>query len=81
MKKNSKQEPNKIFFNEKEYEFNNSDLSDEGQTQYARANQLAVELMQMERAAAEKRFIINNYIQFVVDEIEKEKDVDEDDKK
>ena len=81
MKKNSKPEPNKIRLNDKEYEFYNEDLSEEAQAQYARANQLALELMQMERASAEKRFVINNYIQFVVDEVDKEKDVDSDSKK
>lgn len=81
MKKNSKPEPNKIRLNDKEYEFYNEDLSEEALAQYSRANQLALELMQMERASAEKRFVINNYIQFVVDEVDKEKDVDSDSKK
>ena len=81
MKKNSKPEPNKIRLNDKEYEFYNEDLSEEAQAQYARANQLALELMQMERASAEKRFVINNYIQFVVNEIDNEKDVDDKKKK
>jgi len=81
MKKNSKPEPNKLRLNDKEYEFYNEDLSEEARAQYTRANQLAVELMQLERASAEKRFVINNYIQFVVNEIDNEKDVDDKKKK
>jgi len=81
MKKNSKPETNKIRLNDKEYEFYSKDLSEEAQAQYSRANQLALELMQLERASAEKRFVINNYIQFVVNEVDKEKDVDSDSKK
>jgi len=81
MKKNSKPEPNKLRLDDKEYEFYNEDLSEEAQAQYSRANQLALELMQMERASAEKRFVINNYIQFVVNEIDNEKDVDDKKKK
>ena len=72
MKKNSKPEPNKLRLDDKEYEFYTEDLSEEAQAQYSRANQLALELMQMERASAEKRFVINNYIQFVVNEIDNE---------
>ena len=81
MKKNSKPEPNKLRLDDKEYEFYNEDLSEEAQAQYSRANQLALELMQMERASAEKRFVINNYIQFAVNEIDNEKDVDDKKKK
>ena len=81
MKKNSKPEPNKLRLDDKEYEFYTEDLSEEAQAQYSRANQLALELMQMERASAEKRFVINNYIQFVVNEIDNEKDVDDKKKK
>jgi len=81
MKKNSKPEPNKLRLDDKEYEFYNEDLSEEAKAQYSRANQLALELMQMERASAEKRFVINNYIQFVVNEIDNEKDVDDKKKK
>ena len=81
MKKNSKPEPNKLRLDDKEYEFYNEDLSEEAQAQYSRANQLALELMQMERASAEKRFVINNYIQFVVNERDNEKDVDDKKKK
>ena len=77
MKKNSKPEPNKIRLNDKEYEFYNEDLSEEALAQYSRANQLALELMQMERASSEKRFIINSYIRFVVSELDNEKNVDE----
>ena len=81
MKKNSKPEPNKLRLDDKEYEFYNEDLSEEAQAQYSRANQLALELMQMERASAEKRFVINNYNQFVVNERDNEKDVDDKKKK
>ena len=67
----------KLNFNDKEYNFDVEDLSDEARAQYGRANQLAMELMQTERASSEKRFVINRYIQFVVSELDNEKDVDE----
>ena len=74
-KKDVKKE--RLNFNDKEYNFDVEDLSDEARAQYSRANQLAMELMQTERAASEKRFVINRYIQFVVSELDNEKDVDE----
>ena len=67
----------KLNFNDKEYNFDVEDLSDEASAQYGRANQLAMGLMQTERASSEKRFVINRYIQFVVSELDNEKDVDE----
>lgn len=58
----------------KEIEFVMSDLSDEAKAQYARANELAGQLMQIDRQANELRFLANNYIRFVIDELEKEVD-------
>lgn len=58
----------------KEIEFVMSDLSDEAKAQYARANELAGQLMQIDRQANEVRFLANNYIRFVIDELEKEVD-------
>ena len=63
----------------KEIEFVMSDLSDEAKAQYARANELAGQLMQIDRQANELRFLANNYIRFVIDELEK--DVDEKEEK
>jgi hypothetical protein len=58
----------------KEIEFVMSDLSDEAKAQYARANELAGQLMQIDRQANEIRFLANNYIRFVINELEKEVD-------
>jgi len=58
----------------KEIEFVMSDLSDEAKAQYTRANELAGQLMQIDRQANELRFLANNYIRFVIDELEKEVD-------
>jgi hypothetical protein len=81
MAKKQKEEKNKLMFNEKEYEFSSDELSQEAQAQYGRANQLALEMMQAERALSEKRFVVNNYIQFVVNELEDNKNLDEKEKK
>lgn len=58
----------------KEIEFVMSDLSDEAKAQYTRANELAGQLMQIDRQGNELRFLANNYIRFVIDELEKEVD-------
>ena len=63
----------------KEIEFVMSDLSDEAKAQYSRANELAGQLMQIDRQANEIRFLANNYIRFVIDELEK--DVDDNEEK
>lgn len=81
MAKKQKEEKNKLMFKEKEYEFNSDELSQEAKAQYGRANQLALEMMQAERALSEKRFVVNNYIQFVVNELEDNKNLDEKEKK
>jgi hypothetical protein len=81
MAKDSKKEKNKLMFNEKEYSFYSEDLGEDARASYSRANQLALELMQMERSASEKRFVINNYIQRVVDELEDNKNLDDKEKK
>jgi len=81
MSKNSEKEQNKLMFNEKEYSFYSDELSEDARASYSRANQLALELMQMERSASEKRFVINNYIQKIVNELDDNKNVDEKEKK
>tara|TARA_R100000458_G_C8250809_1_gene227799 strand:+ start:1151 stop:1396 length:246 start_codon:yes stop_codon:yes gene_type:complete len=81
MTKNSEKEKNKLMFNDIEYSFYSEDLSEDARASYARANQLALELMQLERSASEKRFVINNYVQRVVDDLEENKNVDEKEKK
>tara|TARA_R100000742_G_C4267796_1_gene86028 strand:+ start:880 stop:1122 length:243 start_codon:yes stop_codon:yes gene_type:complete len=80
MTKKSEKEQNKLMFNEKEYSFYSEDLSEDAKAAYARANQIALELMQMERTASERRLVINNYIQQVVNELDN-KNVDEKEKK
>jgi len=69
-----KEQKSKIVHNEKEYEFLPSELSDEALAQYRRANQIGSALMQMEQDLMEKRFILNNYISFVVNSLEEELD-------
>ena len=70
-----KKEEKLVIMNDgKEIEFVMSDLSDEAKAQYARANELAGQLMQIDRQANEVRFLANNYIRFVIDELEKEVD-------
>jgi 5S rRNA maturation endonuclease (ribonuclease M5) len=63
----------------RDVKFNIEDLSDESKAQYARANQLASEIVQLEQVLSEKRFIVNNYVSFVVNELEPKKS-DSDDK-
>jgi hypothetical protein len=71
----SKKEEKLVIMNEgKEIEFVMSDLSDEAKAQYSRANELAGQLMQIDRQANEIRFLANNYIRFVIDELEKDVD-------
>jgi hypothetical protein len=70
-----KKEEKLVIMNDgKEIEFVMSDLSDEAKAQYTRANELAGQLMQIDRQANELRFLANNYIRFVIDELEKEVD-------
>ena len=74
-----KEEKLKIMNDGKEIEFTMSDLSDEGKAQYNRANELAGQLMRLDQQANELRFLANNYIRFVIDELEK--DVDDNEEK
>ena len=74
-----KEQKVKIVHNEKEYEFLPSELSDEALAQYRRANQIGSALMQMEQDLMERRFLLNNYLSFVVNNLNK--DVDEKEKK
>ena len=74
-----KEQKMKIMHNEKEYEFLASELSDESKAQFQRANQLGAACIQIEQDLMEKRFLLNNYINFVVNELDK--DVDDKEKK
>lgn len=73
-----KQEEQKMIINHnnKEIEFVMSDLSNEGQMSFVRANQLGQEIQGLEQQINEKRFLASNYVNGVINEIEKdEKDV------
>lgn len=74
-----KEEKLTIMNDGKEIEFTMSDLSDEGKAQYNRANELAGQLMRLDQQANELRFLANNYIRFVINELEK--DVDDNEEK
>tara|TARA_R100000231_G_C5274454_1_gene149643 strand:- start:494 stop:727 length:234 start_codon:yes stop_codon:yes gene_type:complete len=74
-----KEEKLTIMNDGKEIEFLYSDLSEEAQAQYNRANELAGQLMRLDQQANELRFLANNYIRFVIDELEK--DVDDNEEK
>ena len=64
----------------KEYEFTMDELSLEAQAQYGRANELAGQLMRLEQQSNELRFLANNYVRFVIDELS-DKEVDDKEKK
>ena len=64
----------------KEVEFYLSELSDEAKAQYNRANELAGQMMRLDQQVNELRFLANNYIRFVIDELDN-KDVDDKEKK
>lgn len=74
-----KEEKLTIMNDGKEIEFLYSGLSEEAQAQYNRANELAGQLMRLDQQANELRFLANNYIRFVIDELEK--DVDDNEEK
>ena len=74
MAKKKKEETYKLIDNGKEVNFTLSDLSDEGKAQFQRANELARELMRHDQKSNELRFLANNYIRFVLDELNKEVD-------
>tara|TARA_R100001230_G_C5645837_1_gene151450 strand:+ start:166 stop:399 length:234 start_codon:yes stop_codon:yes gene_type:complete len=69
-----KEEKLTIMNDGKEIEFLYSDLTEEAQAQYNRANELAGQLMRLDQQANELRFLANNYIRFVIDELEKDVD-------
>ena len=71
---NKKEEKLVIMNDGKEIEFLYSDLSEEAQAQYNRANELAGQLMRLEQQGNELKFLANNYIRFVIDELEKDVD-------
>tara|TARA_B100000575_G_scaffold234419_1_gene196001 strand:- start:750 stop:1007 length:258 start_codon:yes stop_codon:yes gene_type:complete len=61
-----------------EIKFLLSDLSNESRMSYIRANQLAQETQDLEQQVNEKKFLANNYISNVLNEIEnQEEDKDE----
>ena len=64
----------------KEYEFTMDELSLEAQAQYGSANELAGQLMRLEQQSNELRFLANNYVRFVIDELS-DKEVDDKEKK
>lgn len=74
-----KEEKLTIMHDGKEIKFLYSDLTEEAQAQYNRANELAGQLMRLDQQANELRFLANNYIRFVIDELNK--DVDEKEEK
>jgi len=63
-----KEQTIKIMHNEKEYEFLLSEVSQEAQAQFQRANQLSGSCLKVEQELTERRFLINNYVKFLVDE-------------
>ena len=69
-----KEEKLTIMDNGREIEFLYSELSEEAQAQYNRANELAGQLMRLDQQANELRFLANNYVRFVIDELEKDVD-------
>jgi len=64
----------KIMSKDKELEFLFSELSDEAQAQYMRANEIAGQIMKLDQQTNELRFLANNYARFVTDEIQKNVD-------
>lgn len=61
-----------------ETKFYLSDLSNEGQMAYVRANQIAQETQMLEQQLNEKRFLANNYINNVLTELDGDKEKTED---
>ena len=76
-----KQEELTMMSNGKEIKFLLSDLSEEAKAQYSRANELAGQLIRLEQQVNELRFLASNYMRYVADELEGDKDVDSNDKK
>ena len=71
MANEKKKEEKLVIMNDgKEIEFLYSELSEEAKAQYARANELAGQLMNVERQMNELRFLANNYIRFVINELD-----------
>ena len=58
--------------NGKEVKFFMSDLSNDARMSYVSANQMAQEIQQLEMNLTEKRFLANNYINSVLNEIDVE---------
>ena len=58
--------------NGKEVKFFMRDLSNDARMSYVRANQMAQEIQQLEMNLTEKRFLANNYINSVLNEIDVE---------
>ena len=68
-----------ITHTDKEIEFVMSDLSNEGQMSFVRANQLGQEIQNLEQQINERRFLASNYVNGVINELngEEVKDADE----
>tara|TARA_B100001057_G_scaffold40011_1_gene35967 strand:+ start:225 stop:455 length:231 start_codon:yes stop_codon:yes gene_type:complete len=64
-----KEEQIVIMHEGEEVKFYLSELTDEGKAQYGRANELAGQLMRLDQQVNELRFLANNYIRFVLDEL------------
>ena len=69
-----KQEEQKMIINHnnKEIEFVMSDLSNEGQMSFVRANQLGQEIQGLEQQITDKRFLASISVNAVITEIEKD---------
>ena len=61
-----------INHNDKEIEFVMSDLSNEGQMSFVRANQLGQEIQNLEQQINERRFLASNYVNSVINELNKD---------
>tara|TARA_R100000654_G_scaffold31080_1_gene55944 strand:+ start:939 stop:1169 length:231 start_codon:yes stop_codon:yes gene_type:complete len=65
----NKEEQITIMHEGEEIKFYLSELSDEAKAQYGRANEIAGQLMRLDQQVNEMRFLANNYIRFVLDEL------------
>ena len=71
----SKKEEKLTIMNDgKEIKFLYSDLTEEAKAQYNRANELAGQLMRLDQQSNEIKFLANNYIRFVIDELDKKEE-------
>jgi|TARA_R100001443_G_C3248067_1_gene152536 hypothetical protein len=68
-----KEDTFKLVHEDKEMEFNLSDLSEEARLNYTRANEIATQTVRLEQQLVEMRFLINNYVKFVANELDDNK--------